>query len=408
MTKMSLIDYGHSRSRGPGRRHSTVGPILATMACISLAFANTFIIARAGMVVIFALILVLPFFNKHSNWKNHLVNIPGISFIYYVLISLTFYPPTVASIYNGLVAALAIGVLIMLSTHAPSMDSLNLFIRLMSKAGKLILLLGLAWEILSFPIRWDTKTGFLFVFLFFVLLEKKSTWIGKVFYLCIWVVQAYLADDRTYLIAILVFLLSYFIWPFLARHQGLGKVVIATFLALLMLVPIIYVQLSVSRLRGRLDMFALQYTGGRFFSGRDIIWYHLLEDFWEGNTLIGGGHNLALTTLLGNTLSSHNTFIAVLTRMGFIGLILFLAIFFGLLTKYLKHSEHLIVRFSAAVTIAILFKQSSEFSLIGNNIAHSLVSWLVISFGLIYLNALNREIENRQTVTEFPLQIKGQ
>lgn len=370
-----------------GKYSKAAWPTLAVLGSLVVVFANSFGIFRFGLYVLFGLLLILPFFNKFTTWKNPSINMPGLAFIYFSLISTAFHSATPTSVYNGTIAALSMAVLLSLVASAPKESDFRRFIRQMSIVARILLLFGLVLILSDLPFIWNTQTGFLFCLLVFILINEKIKPRKKMMYIVVWFVQSYLIDDRAYLIAGVVFGIAYLVLPVLSRRLWLGKTLLLVFLGLLILVPVFYVQLSTSVHRTYLDELALTYTGGRFFSGRDIIWNSLINDYLAGNILIGGGHDIGTSVLYGNTLSSHNTYVAVLTRMGFLGLVAFFAVFYGLLKSYLSHIEHKIVRVSAAATLALLFKQSTEFSLIGNNIAHSLFSWLVMSLGVIFINS---------------------
>src|SRR5699024_758106 len=103
-------------------------------------------------------------------------------------------------------------------------------------------------------------------------------------------------------------------------------------------------------------------------------------EYSSNSLLLGGGHEVVPPEFFGVGMSAHNTFISVLTRTGAIGLCLLLLMFYLVLRHYLQWHRDFHVRLSAAFTIAILFKNSSELSLLGNNIALSIVYWLVIGF----------------------------
>ena len=385
-----MVSLNKSRE-SESRPRVTVELAIAALALVVLSFANTFSFARFAMVVIFGAVIAVPFLSKYSYWGYTHLNLASALFICYNVLSVIIHGPTPISFYNGLLASAATTLFVAVVIWSPRLRNLNGFIWLVSRAGGGMIVLGLVIQLTSINFTWVAKTGFLFTFLFFILLDKSRTSGVKILFCVLWIVQAYLADDRAYILAGVIFMLTFVLWPFLGRMRALGRFVVFLFLAALIVIPSVYVALSRSSIRQMLDELALKYTDGRFFSGRDVIWGYMLEEYSSNSLLLGGGHEVVPPEFFGVGLSAHNTFISVLTRTGAIGLCLLLLMFYLVLRNYLQWHRDFHVRVSAAFTIAILFKNSSELSLLGNNIALSIVYWLVIAFGFLFINAARRE-----------------
>ena len=240
---------------------------------------------------------------------------------------------------------------------------------------------------LHIQVPWISSTSILFCFLYFIFIDNKTKYISKILFSVLWLNIALMNGERT---QVLVSMLGLIIYIFINKFKNHKKIYALFFIvvsSLLVLIPIIYTVLSLSEYRWSLDSMAIQFTGSRFFSGRDTVWAVLLNNYLENDIYFGAGHHLTPKLISSIEYSAHNTYIIILVRTGLIGLILFFNFLKQIWMSYFKNLNNKYTRLSATYFLTILLKQSSEMGLIGNNMALSVISWIIICFGFFYTNS---------------------
>lgn len=369
------------------RRASATTPMLMTVAVVAVVFAYGNQLGRAVLFGLFALALVIPFVLK-SNRRNNALVAAVLIFSAYGVVVLLKEPLTNESAYNGILSIACVVLVLSLSRLSPAPLSIDMFATYVANMAFTLLITTVVLDVLGIQAHWPGRSGYLFLLYYFVLVAPNHSAVRKMVYAFLWVVQTYAADDRGILLAAAVLAVAWMIWPMLARNRSILHIAFVAFAGVLIAIPLVYVWLSRSQWRSTLDQLALDYTSGRFFSGRDAIWANMIEGVIENGVLTGGGHAVVPTGIFVDDVSAHNTFVSILSRMGVIGLLLFLVIFWTLLASYAVNWRVQNIRLSAAFTIAILAKQSTEFSMIGNNVSMAIMSWLVIGMGAIYQNSM--------------------
>lgn len=393
--KMRAVKF---RTMSDTERLNRIPSNLVIIAMVTLTFANSIPGGRILTLAIFSMAIFVPLLMKRQTWHGSVLLVALVSCGYYLTIILA-HQVTNASMYNGFLLVSCIIMAVSLSSVTPSTQSIDYFLRTASTTGKILLFLGVAHTLIPESFHWNSKSGFLFLHLFFVLVGGRNTRVGVILYSLLWSYIAYFHDDRAYLIALLVLILAKTAWPLLSKSRALSSWVLWAFFALLAVVPYFYVKLSTSTYRARLDSLALEYGDSRFFSGRDVIWSRMYGEM-EGQILFGGGHEISPSTLLGMDLSAHNTYVALASRTGVIGTLLFFLFCLTLFYTYKDVKQDRVISWSAAYSFAILFKQSTEISLTGNNVSLAIPSWLVLCFGVIWLNS--RPIDGGPGVAKMP------
>lgn len=234
---------------------------------------------------------------------------------------------------------------------------------------------------------WISSTSFLFFLMYFIYLDKKTFLMTKIFFSLLWIMIAYVNQERTFLLLVPLFLILMLLWPKLLKYKKLYFLSFLILILGLILIPVLYVYLSISEYRSLLDNYAIHYTNSRFFSYRDVIWRELVFYYLNDNIIFGSGHHLSPEYVFNYPNSAHNTYITLLTRTGVIGILLFVSFLFAIWRTYYKNNKYFAVKLSSIYLIISLLKQSSEVSLIGNNLALGILNWIIIFFGLIYVNS---------------------
>lgn len=381
-------------------RHTTT-VILCATAVLAVLFANTFPPLKLAFYGIFVLAMIIPLLTPNRARPDGFMILAGFSFITVNFIVLVMHPLDGIAFYNALLAVACVTAAIIFTTIRPDPDQLYSFIRQLGLIARVLLILGLVGRVTeAFP-SWNTETGFLWLLLFFVFIDPKISNLSKFIFTFIWMFNAYMVNDRVYLLVPFVVFIVYFIWPRITQSRVFGIVLLTLFFALLVAIPLLYIQLSFSEYREILDQVAIDYTGDRFFSGRDIIWFQLLNDAVNQGIAFGSGHATTPEGLFLHDVSAHNTYVSTLARTGIVGLAtLFLVLVSFFVTMATKRLDP-VIRWSAAFGVGILFKQSTELSLIGNNVALGVISWLVIAFGIIHYNVMKQHRKSSDQLMPF-------
>ncbi|WP_375103852.1 O-antigen ligase family protein [Paenibacillus sp. RS8] len=369
--------------------------LFLSLVFVIISFANSGITIAKGLLycVFIIVIFIVPIIHSKIQLIYSKVLRSGLILITYNILIIFVNFENQSSVYNGLLySGLILFVLVLLSANY-KLEVLELIIHYMSFFSKLLLLLNIFFS-LSLNFIWVSSTSFLFLFLYFIYVDKHTKKITKVIYSIIWLLNAILDESRTFILLFPVFVFLIFSWNKITKFKLRYNIIFIFITSLLFLIPIFYIYLSHSKYALILNQYALEYTDSRFFSGRDSIWSNLLTYYYDHNLFFGGGHHVTPYYVYGHNISSHNTFISILITTGIIGSILFILFARNIWNSYLLYKNNKVIKYSAIFFIVLLLKQSSELSLIGNNVSVSIISWLVIAFGLMYVSALN--IEGRQ------------
>ncbi len=357
---------------------------------IVISFSNSGnFIARGALYVLFiGTIIILPLLRKGIYLYHKKIIKSVFILVIYNFIIIFFKFENYDSIYNGLLYSASILFFVSLISGRYKINSLNSFTRYLSTISKFLILVNFGFIIIDKTLGWVSSTSFIFLFLYFIYLDNKTSKQSKVVFSMIWIVTAIYNEARTFVLLVPVFLVIYFYWNKLSRSFNRYKLIFYIVAFLLFVIPIIYIWLSESSYAYVLNKYALRYTNSRFFSSRDLIWSQLLNNYYAGDVLFGGGHHISPKYVFTDLRSSHNTYVSVLTRTGIVGSVLFLNLLKNVWVRYYEFKSIPAVKLSAIFFLISLLKQSSELSLISNNIAVSVMNWLVIAYGLMYTNSI--------------------
>lgn len=129
-----------------------------------------------------------------------------------------------------------------------------------------------------------------------------------------------------------------------------------------------------------MDKYAAQYTGQRFFTGREDVWETILE---VNNDNVWLGQGIGFDTAILNTeLSTHNLYMYLFLEGGIVLVVLFLFFFYNIWRMYYDAINDERVRWSAAFLLGGLIFLDFELFGIINNIPLSLLFWFIITYGL--------------------------
>lgn len=366
-------------------------PLLLSILVFIITFANSGPSApRILLYFSFVLVLVfIPLLKSRTKFFNSKVIYADLALVLFNAIILFVYYENFSSIYNGLLYIACILFFLVLMNFSTNLKNTEAFIRYISIGTKILMIAAVGLSLSGIEFQWVSRTSFLFFLLYFILLDEKTKKHSKILYMGIWLFIAALDGERTFMLLfpVMLFLMASVNWIF--EHKKVYKFLFIVVVILIISIPVIYVMLSNSEYKDLLNQYAVRYTKSRFFSGRDVIWSNMFEYYLRGNIFLGSGHHVTPITIYGAELSSHNTYMSILIRTGMIGIFLFFYFLWSVWNRYLEFKDTEAIKLSAVFLIITMLKQSSEMALIGNNVAVSVINWLVIAFGFVYCNSLN-------------------
>jgi O-antigen ligase len=106
-----------------------------------------------------------------------------------------------------------------------------------------------------------------------------------------------------------------------------------------------------------------------------------LREYIEQRPLVGWGTGVTPEDLTGNSLSAHNGYIQLWLQLGIVGLVLQVMLLVALLVWLFKRGNH-VSRVALAVLLGMMVHEMWEVTLIQNNTALTILTWLVIAIGV--------------------------
>lgn len=227
---------------------------------------------------------------------------------------------------------------------------------------------------------------------FFFIAESKN----KLFKVLIFSFIYLRMVERASSLSLLIIYIAYIILSKIINNKKLYKLLfVCTFLILFAFVYI-YINLQYTNIGLIINGLFRRYTGGNFFSGRNIIW-SLLFDYIKLRPIVGYGMDNNVLALAGITKSSHNTYIHLLLQGGLLSLILFFMIMYNIWKRFFHYLYNDTILSVAAYTIGTLAFINFEVTLIGNSTVTAIFYWLVLGIGLAKCNSIEGMLSNCST-----------
>lgn len=186
--------------------------------------------------------------------------------------------------------------------------------------------------------------------------------------------------SRSGLLALGMFLATYYIWPYIGRRASFGFAYLLGVIAL-----IVFLTFSGAEriqlppiLNVLLEDFSSSYEKN-VDSGRSQLWNAAL-DLISDRPLFGWGTGSTTQNVLNSGLSFHNWYLTVAYHFGLVGITLYIILFVGIWQVFCSMSSHPLARAAASSLAGLLMTQVYEVSLTQNNLNMGLVFWAL--FGL--------------------------
>lgn len=386
MMARPVRQHSHAKNSSSQRIGALSFPPLVLVSLL-LVFTNSFEFGRPLLLLVLVAAVALPFLSPRRAPRHHTIEQLGALTVAFTISALAFRTLEWNAFYNALVMAVCIALVPAFARVSIRGEALVSTVRGLSLLFRVLLTLAWLLQIAGSLALWVNATGFLFLLMYFLIQDGTARYRTKLLWGAGWTTLAWINDDRAYVITLLVLLLAYAFWPWIAARPNVLRFFLLLFFGLLIVGPLLYMYASTGPYRAPLDNLALKYTGDRFFSGRDVIWSRILDSIGS-DIVFGSGHSFSAVVIDGRSLSAHNVYISIVSRIGLSGLFLFFLTVGAIISSYARRMCEIPVRGSAAFSVAILFHQSSEMYLIGNNVALAIGSWFVICFGLILINSM--------------------
>ena len=184
--------------------------------------------------------------------------------------------------------------------------------------------------------------------------------------------------NRTAFFGVIVFIITYGIYPFLIKNKGLYRIYIILFFVTIFLLIFSYVTGSFEFL----NEFSEEYFSKRIDSGRSEIWMALFDYIslkpWYGYGINQYSTLLEHSSVSNRTISSHNMYIEILLRGGFLFLGIFLLLLYSIWMSFYSPIVNKVKRVMASGFVSMLFVAAGlEVVLTSNIILNSLIwfSW---------------------------------
>lgn len=255
------------------------------------------------------------------------------------------------------------------------------------------LILGIA--LLTESTNTNTIGAFAYFIIFLPLLytinftQKNSKLKGFLLF-ALMITLVLLSSTRSILLAIIFFIITYFLWKALIKYKILFYTWFLFSIFIVTFITIIYPKLYLFKNVSKYNDLIYEYTGKNLFSGREQIWAQLL-DLIKLKPLFGYGASAYAADYINYQTTAHNAYISVAFQVGIVGITLLL-IFLFLIWKLLwNFRNNLSTRLVGSFFISMLIYQVFERSLIQGNYAIGILQWIILGVGLNYASQVNKK-----------------
>jgi len=231
----------------------------------------------------------------------------------------------------------------------------------------------------------------MFLFLMTFTTFKMFKLIKILFVLSITLTVAWLTQSLTMVLCFVISLTIIGSWKLITRNKLTYKLFFYTVLGSIIAFTYLYPLISFNHSFDNINQLFLEYTGQRFYSGRNKVWFDLIE-LGSKNNFLGYGTGVLPKDLFRTDLSSHNLYLQIYIQNGLTSLVILFLIINGIWNKIYKYKENPNSKIFASVFIGIIVHQTFEVTLLQNNISIGTLQWILIAIGL---NSISDRKENK-------------
>ena len=141
----------------------------------------------------------------------------------------------------------------------------------------------------------------------------------------------------------------------------------------------------------RLDFFDIEalnlamrdFSGKNLLSGRQEVWEEIIK-MLPNHLMFGHGLGARVQDYTNLPLSAHNLYLQVLFQTGLVGLLIIFLVMTFIFIFIFKNKKHFLAKYLSSLFFIVLFTQNFEVTFSQNNIALSLLFWILLGLGLGY------------------------
>ena len=218
-------------------------------------------------------------------------------------------------------------------------------------------------------------------------LKNKKTLILLYFTLAIFLIMI---SNRSSLIAVTIFFISYSIYPFLIKKKNFFKSYFFINLFFIFIIYLFYLIFYDNEILTQLsrDLFHKK------LNSRAFIWLELIEiikqKFWLGygsdqisqNIFYEGDFNRV-------NLSSHSSYFEILLTGGLLGLLMFLLLFYSIFIQFFSYSENYWGRVGSSFLIGLLYHGMTAQFLVLGNLVDNFIIYIFIAIAVAQVTKVN-------------------
>lgn len=186
-------------------------------------------------------------------------------------------------------------------------------------------------------------------------------------------------SSRAASLSVALFILCFFFYPLLTKHKILYYSILPIFFFVIYMGILLYIEAHNYQWATFVDNLSLSLFDKSLFSGRNYIWKELIdiihEKPWDGYGTYVLSKDFVSETKSWRNLSSHNTYLEIALRGGYIGLIIFLGLLWSIWGQFYSKNNLLLKRVAAAGFIAVLFNMVFAEFLLFQNLAANAIIW---------------------------------
>ncbi len=191
------------------------------------------------------------------------------------------------------------------------------------------------------------------------------------------------SSARSAMLAVVIALLVYALWPWLSRRRLRMHLVWIVLLCIVASAYVIYPLVRTQPVYDQLQSLSLQLTSKNVYSGRDVMWILVLRKIQE-RPLLGYGPMAEPRKLFATDHRAYSTYLLIALQVGLIGLALFILLLNAIWNGFWSGRNHPAVRIAAAALVFIVVHDIFEAHFTQGNAALGILMWMSIGIGLAY------------------------
>lgn len=237
-------------------------------------------------------------------------------------------------------------------------------------------------------------------FLFAVRGLSERRWVWNVL-VVISIVGVVATGSRAPVLALLASLITYAAWGWITKSRFRFRAYLIAALASVLAFTYCYAVLRNHPQASYWNVMVREYTGGNLWSGREELWFPLIE-LIRDRSLLGYGAGVKPESFWYTGLSSHNLYLQTSLQVGSLGLAALSYLFYSIWNFYWRAKNDALVRLCASFLIGILVYATFEVSLTQTNLTVGVLEWMILALGVSKTCEVMRESEPTQERAESP------